>query len=63
VLLSPLPWWLNALGTGYLIAVALGDLLFLRAIFLLFKEARGAARAAKQAMFAVLAAFFVGVLS
>jgi geranylgeranylglycerol-phosphate geranylgeranyltransferase len=62
VLLSPLPWWLGTLSVTYLSVMALADLMFVRAIFVLFEQARGAARAAKQAMFAVLAAFLVGVL-
>ena len=62
VLLSPLPWWLGTSSAWYLVAVALADLLFVRAIFVLFGQAGGAARAAKQAMFAVLAAFLAGVL-
>jgi len=63
VLLSPLPWWLGTLSMGYLIAVSIADLMFVRTITVLFKETKGAARAAKQAMFIVLAAFLIGVLT
>lgn len=62
VLLSPLPWLLGTLGTGYLVAVLIADLLFLRTLIVLFTRANGAAGAAKQAMFIVLVAFLIGVL-
>jgi geranylgeranylglycerol-phosphate geranylgeranyltransferase len=61
MLLSPLPWVLDTLGIGYLVAVLIADLMFVRTIIILFKQNKGAASAAKQGMFAVLVAFLIGV--
>jgi geranylgeranylglycerol-phosphate geranylgeranyltransferase len=61
ILLSPLPWWLGTLNSGYMSAVFIADLMFIKVLIVLFGPAQNAARAAKLAMFAVLAAFLIGV--
>jgi geranylgeranylglycerol-phosphate geranylgeranyltransferase len=63
VLLSPLPWLLGTLSMGYFLVVLLADAMFIRTIVVLFTREKGAASGAKQAMFIVLAAFLIGVLT
>jgi geranylgeranylglycerol-phosphate geranylgeranyltransferase len=62
VMLSPLPYLQGALSVWYLYVVAGANVVFLAAIFFIFRLPQYAARAAKLAMAGVLAAVLIGLL-